>query len=84
MTSITGLLSSGTDGNGAVENAAIYFQGSHSNAVIRGNNIQANGDHGLLTEFGAVISNFVIDSNDFSGPDLRRREPIRDRIQHAI
>ncbi|MBZ0268541.1 T9SS type A sorting domain-containing protein [bacterium] len=55
--------------NGApgVENAAVYFQGPHSNAQILDNEIVANGDHGLLTEYGAVISGFVIDGNEFSG-----------------
>ncbi len=55
--------------NGApgVENAAVYFQGSHSNAVVRDNEVVANGDHGLVTEFGATISGFIIDDNEFSG-----------------
>ncbi len=55
--------------NGApgVENAAVYFQSSHSNAVVRDNEVVANGDHGLVTEFGATISGFIIDDNEFSG-----------------
>jgi uncharacterized repeat protein (TIGR01451 family) len=55
------------NGNPGVENAAVYFQGNHSNAIIKGNEIQANGDHGLLTEYHATITGFVIDSNIFSG-----------------
>ncbi|MCS7246697.1 MAG: right-handed parallel beta-helix repeat-containing protein [Anaerolineales bacterium] len=55
------------NGNPAVENAALYFRGTHSNAIIKGNEIRANGDHGLLSEYGATITNFVIDSNIFSG-----------------
>ncbi|MBY0588251.1 right-handed parallel beta-helix repeat-containing protein, partial [bacterium] len=50
-----------------IENAAVYFQGSHSNADIRWSEIVANGDVGLLTESGQNISNFVIDNNIFSG-----------------
>ena len=50
-----------------IESAAIYFQGSHSNAQIRDNEIVAAGDEGLLTEYGATISGFVIDGNEFSG-----------------
>jgi len=55
------------NGKPAVENAAVYFQGDHSNAVVKGNEIVANGDHGLLTEAGSNIVGFVIDSNVFSG-----------------
>ncbi|MBX9626524.1 MAG: hypothetical protein K2X82_22175 [Gemmataceae bacterium] len=55
------------NGNPAVENAAVYFQGNHSNAVVRDNEIEAAGDLGLLTEFSAVVSGFVIDGNEFSG-----------------
>ncbi|MEQ8787080.1 MAG: right-handed parallel beta-helix repeat-containing protein, partial [Pirellulaceae bacterium] len=63
--------------NGApgIENAAIYFQGSHSNAVIRDNEIVANGEAGLLTEFGATISGFVIDGNEFSGQTFLGAQP---------
>ena len=50
-----------------IENAALYFQGGHSGADIRYNEIVANGDDGLLTEFGAANTNFVIDDNIFSG-----------------
>ncbi len=50
-----------------IESAALYFQGHHSNAQILDNEISADGDHGLLTEFGATISGFVITGNVFSG-----------------
>src|SRR5690606_32619533 len=50
-----------------IEAAALYFQGSHSNAQIVDNEISAAGDHALLTEFGATISGFVITGNTFSG-----------------
>ncbi len=53
--------------NPGLENAAVYFQGSHSGATIRDNEIRANGDAGLLTEYAATISDFVIDNNEFSG-----------------
>ncbi|MDX2199390.1 MAG: hypothetical protein SF069_10530 [Phycisphaerae bacterium] len=55
------------NGNPGIENAAVYFQGAHSNATIRDNEIVANGDGGLQTEFGQSITNFVIDGNIFSG-----------------
>ncbi len=55
------------NGNPGIENAAIYFQGNHSGAIIKGNEIRANGDAGLMTEYNATISGFVIDSNIFSG-----------------
>ena len=50
-----------------VENAAVYFQGNHSNAHIIDNEIVAQGDSGLMTEWGAVITGFVISHNEFSG-----------------
>ncbi len=55
------------NGNAAVENAAVYLQGSHSGMSIIGNEIIANGDHGLLTEYSAAITNMTVDSNIFSG-----------------
>ncbi|HUV56463.1 MAG TPA: right-handed parallel beta-helix repeat-containing protein [Dehalococcoidales bacterium] len=57
----------GIDGTPGLEKAAVYFQGNHSNAVIKGNDIVANGDAGLLTEWGATITGFVISDNEFSG-----------------
>jgi hypothetical protein len=63
-----GFTINGVDNTSAgLESAAVYFQGSHSNAQVIDNEIVAAGDHGLLTEFGATISGFVIDSNEFSG-----------------
>ncbi len=53
--------------NPGVENAALYFRGNHAGAIIKGNEVVANGDHGLLSEYGATITNFIIDSNIFSG-----------------
>jgi len=63
------------NGNPAVENAAIYFQGGHSDAQIIDNEVVANGDGGLTTEFGATISGFVIDSNEFSGQTFVGSQP---------
>ncbi len=57
----------GLDGPPGIERAAIYFQGNHSNAKVIGNNVQANGDEALVTEFGVTISGFVITDNEFSG-----------------
>jgi len=55
------------NGNPGIENAAVYFSGSHSGAQVIDNEIRANGDHGLLTEFGTSITGFVISGNEFSG-----------------
>ncbi|MBL9181728.1 MAG: hypothetical protein JNN17_06280, partial [Verrucomicrobiaceae bacterium] len=55
------------NGSPGLENAALYFQGGHTGVQVRDNDIQANGDVGLLSEFGAVISGWVIDGNIFSG-----------------
>jgi hypothetical protein len=55
------------NGNPAVENAAVYLRGSHTDVRIEGNEIVAAGDEGLLAESAAVISQIVIDGNVFSG-----------------
>jgi hypothetical protein len=55
--------------NGApgIENAAIYVRGTHSGARILDNEIVAVGEAGLLSEYGATISGFLVDGNIFSG-----------------
>jgi len=53
--------------DGAVEAAAIYLQGGHENITISYNNIVANGEAGLLSEYNAEINNIVIHQNIFSG-----------------
>lgn len=58
-----------------LESAALYFQGAHSGAVIQDNEIQANGDAGLITEFGQAVTNFLIDSNRFSGKTFTGANP---------
>lgn len=55
------------NGSPGLENAALYFQGGHTGVQVIGNEIVANGDHGLLSEYGAAISNWLIDDNEFSG-----------------
>ncbi len=55
------------NGNPGIENAAVYLQGTHDNIEFRYNDVVANGDEGLLTEFGQANSNFIIDNNIFSG-----------------
>ena len=55
------------NGNPGIENSAIYLQGNHSGIEIRYNDVVANGDAGLMAEFGQSNSNFTIDNNIFSG-----------------
>jgi|GEM_PF-2594243 len=55
------------NGSPGIENAALYFQGNHSGAEIRSNEVVANGDLGLVSEFGLTVTGFVIDNNIFSG-----------------
>ncbi|MBL9116337.1 MAG: hypothetical protein JNJ83_15125 [Verrucomicrobiaceae bacterium] len=58
----------GVDNNNpGLENAALYLQGGHTGLQVIDNDIRANGDVGLLSEFGAVISNWIISGNIFSG-----------------
>ncbi|MDZ4657266.1 MAG: right-handed parallel beta-helix repeat-containing protein [Bythopirellula sp.] len=53
--------------NPGIENAAVYFQGGHTNAEVRWNDIVANGDHGFASESGAAMVGLVVDNNIFSG-----------------
>jgi parallel beta-helix repeat protein len=55
--------------NGApgIENAAVYFQGNHAGATVKGNRITAVGDEALVTEYNLNNSDFVIDGNIFDG-----------------
>jgi hypothetical protein len=55
------------NGDPAIENAAIYLQGAHTNLSILDNEVVANGEAGLLSEYGASISDILIDGNTFSG-----------------
>ena len=57
----------GVDGPAGIERSAIYLQGAHSNVNILDNNVVANGDAGLMGEFGASLTNILIDGNEFSG-----------------
>ncbi|MCA0234657.1 MAG: right-handed parallel beta-helix repeat-containing protein [Bacteroidetes bacterium] len=50
-----------------IERAAVYIQGVRDAVTIRGNEIIAVGEAGLLTEFGNAVTNLVVNSNIFSG-----------------
>ncbi|TWT29920.1 Ig-like domain-containing protein [Blastopirellula retiformator] len=65
----------GIDGTPGLEHGAVYFQGSHSGAKIVNNDIVANGDSGLTTEYAATIDNFLIDGNIFSGQTFNGANP---------
>lgn len=64
---INGITVAGINGNGAIENAAVYLQGNNTGLTLTNNEIVANGDAGLMSEFGGAIVNAVIDGNIFSG-----------------
>ncbi|WP_345326667.1 beta strand repeat-containing protein, partial [Novipirellula rosea] len=65
----------GIDGNGVVEKAAVYIQGSNSDITIQGNDIVANGDAGLMSEYAGAIVNTLVDSNIFSGQTFAGTQP---------
>ncbi len=65
----------GINGNGAVEKAAIYIQGSNDGIDIQDNEVVANGDAGLLSEFAAALTNVLIDGNEFSGQTFDGANP---------
>ena len=72
---IDGFTVLGNNGNGAIENAAIYLQGAHTGITIQNNVIEARGDAGLLSEYGAAVSNVLIDGNEFTGQTFTGAEP---------
>lgn len=65
----------GINGNGSIEKAAVYLQGSQDGIVIQGNVIEARGDAGLTSEFGGALTNALIDSNEFSGQTFVGPQP---------
>ena len=50
-----------------IEHAAVYIQGARSNVTLRGNEVFADGEAGLLTESGNAVNNLVVSANVFSG-----------------
>ena len=64
---IEGFMVIGVDGPAAIERSAIYLQGAHNDIDILDNNVVANGDAGLMGEYGASLTNILIDGNEFSG-----------------
>lgn len=70
-----GFTITGFDGNGAAETGAIYLTGAHQNIRIQGNNIVANGEHGLISNNNAAIDNIIIHDNIFSGKTFIGAEP---------
>jgi len=71
-----GFTISGIDNSSpGIESAAIYFQGSHSDAAVLDNEIVAAGDGALLTEFGGTNSGFIVDGNEFSGQSFAGANP---------
>jgi Ca2+-binding RTX toxin-like protein len=70
-----GFMIVGFDSVPGIEAGAIYLQGNHDGVVIQGNNVVANGDSGLTSEFAAANTNMLIDSNEFSGHTFNGLEP---------
>ncbi|NKC31013.1 Ig-like domain-containing protein [Falsiroseomonas selenitidurans] len=65
----------GLNGNGAIEKAAVYMQGAQSGHTIQGNLVVAQGDAGLMSEFGSAITEITIDGNEFAGQTYVGEEP---------
>ncbi len=74
-TSGKGFTITGFDSNGSIETAAIYLLGSHTNIRIEGNEIVANGEHGIASNFNTAIDNIIINENTFSGKTFTGIEP---------
>ena len=65
----------GFDSNGQIETGAIYLLGAHTNIKIEGNEIVANGEHGIGSNFNTAIDNIIINENTFSGKTFAGAEP---------
>ena len=65
----------GFDSNGQIETGAIYLLGAHTNIKIEGNEIVANGEHGIGSNFNTAIDNIIINENTFSGKTFSGAEP---------
>lgn len=65
----------GFDGDPGLETAAVYLQGAHAGVVIQGNDIVANGDAGLMSEYAFPIIDLLVDSNVFSGQTFVGDQP---------
>lgn len=70
-----GFTITGFDGSGTVETGAVYLIGSHQNIRVEGNNIVANGEHGLGSNYNTAIDNLIINDNIFSGKTFVGAEP---------
>ncbi|HCL05186.1 MAG TPA: hypothetical protein DHW64_04135, partial [Chitinophagaceae bacterium] len=70
-----GFTITGFDSNGQIETGAIYLLGSHTNIKIEGNEIVANGEHGIGSNFNTAIDNIIINQNTFSGKTFTGAEP---------
>lgn len=70
-----GFTITGFDSNGQIETGAIYLLGSHTNIKIEGNEIVANGEHGIGANFNTAIDNIIINQNIFSGKTFSGAEP---------
>jgi hypothetical protein len=62
-------------GNVNIENAVLYIQGANAGISVLHNVIQANGEHGLLSEFNNTVSNITIRGNTFSGQTFVGAQP---------
>lgn len=66
------------NGSPGVENAAVYFDNGHTGVRVYDNEIVANGEAGLLSEYGAVVDDWIIDGNEFSGQTFLGPNPAGD------
>jgi Ca2+-binding RTX toxin-like protein len=64
----------GGDGPAGIERAAIYLNAGATNTVVRGNDIVANGDSGVTSDF-AGVNGATFDQNEFSGQTFVGSEP---------
>ena len=74
----------GIDGPAAIEKAAVYLQGTHTNMMIRGNEIVADGDAGLMAEYNANVTYVTIDKNFFSGQTFTGSNPAGDGFDYQF
>ncbi|MDX9760385.1 MAG: DUF1565 domain-containing protein, partial [Bacteroidota bacterium] len=68
----------GIDGPPGLEKSAIYLQGTHTNMIVRGNELVANGDEAFMSEYNAAVTYITIDANIISGQTYTGSNPAGD------
>ncbi len=59
----------------SIERAAIYLSGAHDDVTITDNNVVAQGEAAILSEYGASLNDIIISYNEIGGQTFTGTEP---------